>query len=119
VIDQYLNRMYRPRTYNCAHFVCDVWRDLKGEEMALLLKGFLCGRSQRKADFYLLKKHVTFLDKPETPSVVLMQRPRMPAHVGIWINRKVLQITLSGVTYYPLDIATMGYRKVRFFTCNM
>lgn len=119
MIDRYLDRRYHPKTYNCAHFVCDVWQDLKGIELAELMKGFLCGRSERKGNYPLLKKHIAFIDKPETVCVVLMQSPRVPPHVGIWLNGKVLQLTRRGVNYLPLEAATIGYKKIRYFTCNM
>jgi hypothetical protein len=113
-IDKYFNKRFNSRTYNCAHFVCDVWADLKGFEMAEVLKGFLCAEKDRKA----IKKDlnvINFLPKPVSPCVVLMQRPKAAPHVGIYLENKVLHILEASVQYQPLDVATLGFNKIRFF----
>jgi hypothetical protein len=114
-IDKYLNKRFDSRTYNCAHFVCDVWADFHGENLAETLRGFLCAERERKAIRKDLSA-VKFLDKPITPCVVLMQRRKAAPHVGIYIENKVLHILKHAVQYQPLDVASLGFNKVRFFT---
>lgn len=116
-IDRYMTRRHDPRTYNCAHFVCEVWSDLRNPEIANILRGFLCGptkRIARKSDLY----GVRLLDKPEDPCLVLMQRPRSPPHVGVWLRGRVLHLQEKvGVQYQPIEVVSIGFKKVRFFTC--
>lgn len=115
-LDRYLSRRFHPRQYNCAHLVCDVWRDLKGEDLASVLDGFLCAPGARKTVLSQLRR-IRFMDAPQSPCVVLMQSPKRAAHVGVWINRRVLHLLESGVQYTALDVASLGFKQVRFFTC--
>jgi hypothetical protein len=116
VIDKYFNATYNSKTYNCAHFVCQVWADMFGPKMGEILEGFLCSKKDRR----LIKKdlsQVTFIEKPDRTCIVLMQRPKASTHVGIWIDNKVLHITEKGVQLQPLDVASFGFKRIRFFTC--
>lgn len=116
-IDRYLDRQYDAQRYNCAHLVCEVWADLKGESMAQTLRGFLCGPAHREARISDLRK-IRLLERPETPCVVLLQSPRQPPHVGVWIRGRVLHLPERGsAQFQPLDVVRIGFRSVRFFTC--
>lgn len=116
-IDRYLDRQYHPATYNCAHLVCEVWAEMKGESMAQILRGLLCGPAQRQAKLNDLRR-VRFLDTPQTPCVVLMQSPRQPPHVGVWVRGRVLHLPERGsAQFQPLDVVSVGFKQVRFFTC--
>lgn len=116
-VDRYLDRRYSASHYNCAHLVCEVWADLKGEGMAQVLKGFLCGPARRQAKAGDLRR-VRFLNKPETPCVVLMQSPRQSPHVGVWIRGRVLHLPERGsAQFQPIEVASLGFKSVRFFTC--
>lgn len=116
-VDRYLDRQYDARHYNCAHLVCEVWSDIKGEAMAEMLRGFLCGPAQRQAKASDLRR-IRFLGRPESPCVVLMQSPGQPPHVGVWIRGRVLHLPEKGTAQYqPLDVVRIGFRQVRFFTC--
>jgi len=116
VIDKYLNRQYKERTYNCAHLVCEVWAELKNPQIAEILAGFLCAAYERRVSFSL-RRTVTLLDKPIDPCVIWLQANKTPAHVGIWWHGKVLHITRQGVFYQPLEIVRLGFKRVRFFVC--
>lgn len=116
-IDKYFTRVYDPNNYNCAHFVCELWAELKGPEMGELLGGFLCKPSERVARKSDLKRF-RVLTKPESPCVVFMQAPKAVTHVGIWLRGKVFHILSDrGVQYQPLEVATIGFKQVRFITC--
>jgi hypothetical protein len=116
-VDQYFGRRYKASTYNCAHFVCDVWRDIKGEEFSEALAAMLCARHQRRAVLSDLKR-IRFLDKPESPCVVLLQAKRRPTHVGVWIRGAVLHIQeRQDVQFQSLDVVRIGFERVRFLTC--
>lgn len=111
-----MERRYDAKEYNCAHFVCDVWKDLKGESIAEVMRGFLCGRTSRAAILSDLKK-VSLLEKPTDLCLVFFQGIRGKNHVGVWFKKKVLHIEPGGVKYQPLEVVSIGFKKVRFFVC--
>lgn len=114
--DEFLTRRYHKRDYNCAHLVVEVFERLQGAEVAQVLRGYLCAPSERRNSKNDLRRAVV-LPKPITPCVVLMQRKR-ETHVGVWWRGKVLHILEDrGVQYVPLEVASLGFPKVRFFTC--
>lgn len=82
--------------------------------MAAALRGFLCAETERKAIRKDLSA-INFLPKPVSPCVVLMQRAKAAPHVGIYLENKVLHILEASVQYQPLDVATLGFNKIRFF----
>lgn len=114
-IDKYLNRRYNYKTYNCLHFTKDVWLDLTNiditEKLQGLLEGMICARkisSKTMSSF-------TKLEKPMSPCIVLMQRPRTTPHVGIYIDGGVLHIKPKGVEFFPVNIASFGFKTVKFY----
>lgn len=116
-IDKYFGRRYNRSKYNCAHFVCEVWADLKGNQLADALREMLCPPSARRVVLSDLRA-VRFLKSPEDPCVVYMTSRLNAPHVGIWIRGKVLHIVDNqGVQYQPLDVASLGFKRVRFLAC--
>jgi len=116
VIDKYLNRTYNERSYNCAHFVCEVWAELKNPEIADILASFLCATYERKA-LLSLRHRINILSKPIEPCIICLQAKGLPAHVGIWWHGKILHINRKGVYYQPLEIVRLGFQQIRFFVC--
>lgn len=115
-IDQFYNRVYDRQTYNCAHFVTEVWAYITGCDITHIFKGFLLPPK----DQYVgpeLRRQFTKLDEPKSPCIVLMRRPKTVSHVGLYYRGKVLQIHERGVEYMPIDIATRGFKKVGFYVC--
>lgn len=116
-IDKYFGRRFNATKYNCAHFVCEVWTDLRGPEISDILRGFLCGPSERVVDMSALRAF-RFLKRPESLCVVYMPARIHVPHVGVWIDGKVLHLTArQGVQYQPLDVASAGHKRVRYLTC--
>lgn len=116
-LDKYFGRRYDSRRYNCAHFVCEVWSDLKGDQFAIALHGLLCPVSDRRAIAGELRR-IQFLKRAESPCVAYMQSRLKPPHVGVWISGRVLHLTeTAGVQYQPIDVASLGFDRVRFLTC--
>jgi len=116
-IDLFLGRIYNKKTYNCAHFVADVFLHEAGRDITETLAGFLLPPGKRTVD-PSIKKLFTKLSKPADNAIVLMSRPRTSPHVGLFLRGKVLHLTEhSGVQFMPLHIATLGFRKVRFYRC--
>ena len=115
-LDQFYNRTYNSKTYNCAHFVVEVWVHITGDNIAHILKGFLLPPENRYVDSKLFK-HFKKLNEPKSPCIVLMQRPKTPPHVGVYFKGRVFQITEQCVDYQPVDVATQGFNKVGYYSC--
>jgi hypothetical protein len=115
-VDKYFNREYDVKKYNCAHLVCEAWKDLTGFDLVGVLGGFLSGAKDRKTILSDLRK-MQPLDKVTDPCIVLMQQGRNAPHIGLYVRGRVLHIRKEGVEFQPLDVATMGFPRVRFYTC--
>lgn len=114
-IDRYFNRRYNAANYNCAHFVCEVWKGLTGVDIAHKFAGLM----MPVADTRTLRNGFSFerLAGPENPCIVLMQRPRYPSHVGIFIRGRIFHLKESGVEFQPIEIASIGFTKMRYYKC--
>jgi len=115
-IDCFLGRTYNKDNYNCAHFVVEVWEHLTGVNIEDKMAGFLLPVEYRFVPFSL-RRLFKKLDKPTGLCIVLMQRFGKEPHVGLYYKNRVLHITKQGVQYMPLEIATLGFNKIGFYTC--
>lgn len=113
-IDKYFTRKYNADTYNCAHFVCEVWEDLYGMDIRHKLLPLLTPVKERSAPLDL-RHNFERLVKPAEPCFVLMHRRKCDAHVGLYINGKVLHINDIRVELAPLKIVTIGFDSVGFY----
>jgi len=100
--------------YNCLDLARDVWRELTGEDIADRLPKLQGRFSDRRIT---LGGARTFqrLQTPVSPCICLMQRPGDQLHVGIYYNRRVIQLTDTGVTNFPHAVATRHHPKVRWY----
>lgn len=117
-VDKWLNKVYRDDKYTCSDFTREVWLDLTGIDIAPALQGLLQahdGRGLRKAHV----AHFKVLAGPCDPCLVVMQRPRSPVHIGVYLRGKILQITERGVEFRTVAIATQFYKSHRFITCKV
>lgn len=113
-IDEFFHKCYNRQSYNCAHFVCDVWMRVTGVSIDRTLEGFLHPPSARRADPALRRAFVR-LGQPVSPCIVLMQRAKSAPHVGVYLNGRVLHIHEHGVEFQPVDVASRGFDRVRFY----
>jgi hypothetical protein len=113
-IDEFFHKCYNRQSYNCAHFVCDVWKRVTGASIDRTLEGFLHPPSARRADPALRRAFVR-LGQPVNPCIVLMQRAKSAPHVGVYLNGRVLHIHEHGVEFQPVDVASRGFDRVRFY----
>jgi len=113
-IDAFFHRKYNRETYNCAHFVSDVWENLTGEGISHKLGGLLRPPKTRQASF-ALRREFKRLEAPESPCIVLMQRHGSAPHVGIFVRGRVLHIHEMGVEFQPIDVASRGFEKIGFY----
>jgi hypothetical protein len=116
-VDPYLSRVYNHATYNCAHLVCDVWEDMTARDIRPALVGLLTGIGKRES---ILQHLRIFKNVPEPvePCIVLLQSPRTPPHVGIYLRGRVLHIIPRGVEFQYLEVVRAMFKTVRFYTCR-
>lgn len=117
-IDKWLSKRYQPDVYTCSDFAREVWLDLSGVDIAAALDGLLQAHSGRG----LTREHVRrfkALREPVDPCLVVMQRPRHPVHLAIYIRGRILQITQQGVSYQPPKVATQFHTSFRYIQCTL
>ena len=113
-IDHFYLRQYDGGSYNCAHFTAEVWLWLTGSDISDTLDGFLLPPKKRSVK-NSIRHRFERIEKPKNPCIVLMNKAQGAAHVGLIIGGKVFHIQRSGVSLQPLDIATIGFKKYRFY----
>ncbi len=114
-IDKYFFRTYNRETYNCAHLVCEVWKDITGQDLSGPMRGFLAGRGNTRAILADLRRFRR-LDGPVSPCIVLFQAPKLAPHTGIFIRGRVLHIQPRGVEFQPVEVISPGFKKTGFYT---
>lgn len=113
-IDKFFSRKYSATDYNCAHFVSEVWEYLTGRNIRACLNGFLLPPQDINARM-VIRQYFKRLDAPCSPCIVLMQRPKIAAHVGLFLRGKVLHIQDGRVEYQPIDVVVKGYKSHRYY----
>jgi hypothetical protein len=115
-LDSFFTRRYNRETYNCAHFACEVWEELTGQNIETELAGFLRPPKDRRTD-PALRRTFRKLNTPESPCLVLMQRRGSVPHAGVYVRGKVIHIHENGVEFLPVQIASRGFEKLGFYKC--
>ena len=98
---------YNAKSYCCEHFVIDAYRHYKGIDLTnkLLTSGFFNACNLRR-----FKR----IDMPYQYCFVMF-RASNKAHVGLWVDGKVLHLESSGVTWQPLDYIKQQFDRVYFY----
>lgn len=112
--DKYMHLQFDPDYFDCLHLTRMVWKDATGEDLGERLDGLMGARGKRR----LRAAHPRAfrrLEAPVSPCLVLMQRPRSLPHVGVYLRGKVLHIQETGVEFVPVDIASRGFKTVKFY----
>ena len=113
-IDELFDRTYHRQKYNCANFVCEAWKEIKGTDISELIEPLSCGHPYKPSS----KDNRLFLEclrKPENPCLALFQANKKQTHIAIFINRKILHITENGVEWNYLENVLLLFNKVRFY----
>lgn len=114
-------REFHWRNYNCFHFVRDVWLDLTGVDLGDLspteaTPGSMQGAFTAGEEALLGANKVARIPRPVDPCIVLMLRPRVLNHVGIFTQRRVLHLAPRlQVRLEDFKLATMSFNEVRFY----
>jgi hypothetical protein len=113
-VDAYLGWQFDLATRNCWHLVRAGWKDLTGVDLGdrtpdRITTGALLDQFSNDVPAF------TLLEKPESPSIVLMRRPGAVPHVGLFIRGRVLQMTPQGSSYMPPSVACEGWPSVEYY----
>lgn len=115
-VDKWFIKRYIRNEYTCSDFAREVLLDLTNVDIADSLAGLLQAHDGRG----LTRAHVRrfrALKAPVDPCLVVMQRPRAPVHLGVFTRGRILQITQRGVTYLPVNLATVLHTSYRYVQC--
>jgi len=113
-LDRFFDRVYNDAKYNCAHFVCEVWKELNNQDISEALTWAKTGRSLRVMDAHRLGQFERIL-APVSPCLALFQANQGASHVGIWLDGKILHLAQNGVEWTYLETVMIGFRNVRFY----
>lgn len=116
-VDKWLSLRYKPNQFTCSDFCRLVWLDLTGVDIGEALAGLLTAHTSK-----LTKAHARAfraLREPVDPCLVVMQRPRFPVHLAVYIRGKILQLTPRGVSFESPYVATQMHTSFRYIQCTL
>lgn len=94
-LDKYFGKTWT-REYTCHSLASEVWEDLTGRTMAI-------GQYEN-------------IDEPESPCIVFMSNNhRKDSHVGIFVDGRVIHLSVRGVQWIPVELLKMGFKEVSFY----
>ena len=98
---------YDADKYCCEHFLIDAYRHYTGKDISkrLLTSGFFCASN--------LRQFVPVTD-PRQHTIVLF-RNKGKAHVGLWLDGRVLHLEPHGVVWQSLNIVMQGFERVAYY----
>ncbi|MGB6825971.1 hypothetical protein [Psychrobacter sp.] len=98
---------YDADKYCCEHFLIDAYRHYTGIDISnkLLTSGFFSALN--------LRQFVPVVE-PSQHTIVLF-RDKGKAHVGLWIDGRVLHLEQQGVVWQMLDIVKRNFERVTYY----
>lgn len=119
-VAKYLGREFHWRDYNCWDFTRDVWLDHCGVDLGKRTPASLTLTSLREAfrqqEFDVDGAVVQRIPSPEDPCLVLMIRPKVLSHVGVFVRDKVLHLLpRERSVLQDFRTATLGFQEIRFY----
>ena len=98
---------YDADNYCCEHFLIDAYRHYTNIDLTdkLLTSGFFNIKNLRQ---------FVPIDKPSQHTIVLF-RDKGKAHVGLWLDGRVLHLEPHGVVWQSLNIVKQGFEKVTYY----
>ena len=99
--------VYDADKYCCEHFLIDAYRHYRGIDISnrLLTSGFFNASNLRQ---------FVQVDEPSQHTIVLF-RDKGKAHVGLWLDGRVLHLEPHGVVWQTLNIVMQGFERVVFY----
>lgn len=117
-VDKYLGKRFHITNYNCWHFVRDVWFELTGE----VLYDYTPAKTTKyELELAAEDARYHFVEEPypnatTAPLIVLMKRAHDVPHIGVLYKGRVLHLRPEGVMYQPVDVSSVGFQKVLFYS---
>jgi hypothetical protein len=115
MFDDLLTKRFDLRQYNCWDLVREVWLRLTGLDLGT---PELTHHSRFEYEDVVEAwegVRYTAIEKPQSPCIVLMQRPRHIPHVGVYYEGRVIHIRRAGPQYQPIEVASLGFTTVRYY----
>lgn len=117
---KFYGKEFHWRNYNCWDFTREVWKDAGGVDIGSrqprewTSAGFREAFAEQEHD--VSGRIVQRLDQPENPCLVMLTRPGVLSHVGVYVRGKLFHLhPFKGVVLEPLEIVAMGFDEVRFY----
>jgi hypothetical protein len=115
MIDEFLLRRFDIRKYNCWDLTREVWLRLTGKDLGSPeLIHFTRGEMDEVVDAWTDLRYRE-IEAPQSPCIVLMLRRGYMPHIGVYYNNRVIHIKRSGAQYQPIEVASLGFDKVRYY----
>jgi hypothetical protein len=116
-LDDYVDRVFDLRRYNCWHFARDVWRDTTGVDLGDLTPTQLApGRLAETATVHAASARFRRVAPPRVePCLVLAERPRWMPHIGVLLRGRVLNLSRDGVRHQSIASFAIGFQSLGFF----
>lgn len=98
---------YDADKYCCEHFLIDAYKHYTGKDISnrLLTSGFFNASNLRQ-----------FMPVTEpTQHTIVLFRDKGKAHVGLWLDGRVLHLEPHGVVWQSLNIVMQGFERVVFY----
>jgi len=117
--DDFLDKAYDLESYNCLHWVRDVWECLTGEDLAARLGDSFETRGIEG----VFRSNWTKLNEPSGVCLAVFSRtrkdpkrePYQPSHIGVWCEGLVGHLSEPGARWQELSMVKRGYNKVSFY----
>ena len=100
-ISQFFRKTYNAESYNCGHFVCELWEHVTGQNIEHVAEAF---RTKELSEYRPFHSLLSRLAEPSDPCLVVMRTQSIIPHVGVYIEGAVLHITEDGVRHESIDV---------------
>lgn len=114
-VDPYMSREFHQERYNCWDLLREAWLELTGFDIGHRTPAPASPLAMIRR-FDREESQFVRLPGPVSPSIVLMRRPRLVPHVGLFWRSKVLHIKETGPRYERRADAMFGFIEERFYT---
>lgn len=95
MLDKYFGRQWS-KDYTCHNLASEVWQDLTGKVLEV-------GNYEQ-------------LGAPQSPCIVFMtNNHRKDSHVGIFVDGRVIHLSIRGTQWIPLEYLQMQFKEVSFY----
>lgn len=115
-LDDFMGLSYHEISYNCSHFVRDLWLHLTGCDISDLVGAWNSGNL---ATAMVSRKNLILLNQIEEPCIAMFQCPKEVPHVGVIIEGRVFHMTPDGPRLHNLDFVSNQYKSTKFYQCQM